>query len=139
MFSVYDVVYNLARVGSAALAIPLLPRVGVGWSVAIVGVAFVLWSPALPLWLRRAPDIALRFYAGATGEEWPRSILWGGVEETVDVEGSWREERAGERLTCFRLVLEDGTVLDVSRREPDGGWRVDRESTRTSMDVPTPE
>ena len=28
----------------------------------------------------------------------------------------------------FRLALQDGSVLEVSRVEPDGAWRIDRES-----------
>ena len=53
--------------------------------------------------------------------------MWGGVEERVEVERAWLEERDGERRRCFRLTLEDGTVLQVSRLEPDGAWRLERE------------
>ena len=35
--------------------------------------------------------------------------------------------RDGVRTRRFRLSLADGTVLDVSRDEPDGDWRIDRE------------
>jgi hypothetical protein len=49
------------------------------------------------------------------------------VEEPVRVVRTWNEERDGQRLTCLRLSLEDGTDLDVSRAEPDGEWRIDRE------------
>ncbi len=45
VFSVYDVVYNLARVVAAALAIPMIPRLGVEGSLAIVGIVFLLWPP----------------------------------------------------------------------------------------------
>ena len=38
------------------------------------------------------------------------------------------DERASERRRTFRLALADGTVLDVSRAEPDGDWRLDRET-----------
>ena len=38
------------------------------------------------------------------------------------------EERDGVRLRRFRLALKDGSVLDVSRVEPDGTWRIDREA-----------
>jgi hypothetical protein len=31
---------------------------------------------------------------------------------------------------AFRLALEDGTLLDVSRADPDGAWRLDREDER---------
>jgi hypothetical protein len=32
------------------------------------------------------------------------------------------------RRRSFRLSLADGTVLDVSRREPDGEWAIDSEA-----------
>jgi MFS family permease len=127
VFSVYDVLYNLSRVLAAGVAIPLLPLLGVRWFVALVGLAFLVWSPALPRWLRRAPEIRIRFREDARAEEWPRSVAWGGVEESVEVLRSWIEERDGERRRCFRLALQDGSVLDVSSPAPDGPWRVDRE------------
>jgi MFS family permease len=127
VFAVYDVGYNLARVAAAFIAIPLVPALGEAWSVALLGVVFVLWTPVLPLWVGRAPEIRIRFYAGAKTEEWPRAVRWGGVEETVSVERSWRELRDGVERSCFRLALEDGTVIEVSK--PDGAdrWRLDAE------------
>jgi MFS family permease len=128
VFAVYDVAYNLARLLAAGLAIPMLPGLGVSGSVAAVGIVFLLWAPVLPRWVARAPEIELRSYAGGRADEAPRGIVWGGVEETVQVLGSWHEERAGERRLRFRLALADGTVLDVSRAEPSGPWRIDREA-----------
>jgi MFS family permease len=127
VFAVYDVAYNMSRVVAALIAIPMLPVLGEGGSVAVVGVAFLLWSPVLPRWIGRAPQIVIRFSEGAKAEEWPRSIEWGGVEETVEVERSWLEERDGTRLTCFRLALRDGTVIDVSKPVDGTAWRLDRE------------
>ncbi len=127
VFAVYDVAYNLSRVAASFLAIPLLPAIGESWTVALIGVVFLLWGPILPRWIGRAPEIVLRFAEGGRAEEWPRAVVWGGVEERVQVERSWLEERDGERLRCFRLTLEDGTVLQVSRLEPDGAWRMERE------------
>ena len=127
VFAVYDVAYNLSRIVAAFLAIPLLETIGPEWTVALVGAAFLAWSPVLPRWVARTPDIALRFYEGARAEEWPRAVVWGGVEETVEVQRAWLEEADGRRRRCFRLVLEDGTLLQVSRDEPDGAWRLDRE------------
>ena len=127
VFAVYDVAYNLARLLAAVIAIGLLPAVGVRGAAACVAVVFLLWAPVLPLWLRRAPEIRLRFYAGAVGEEWPRTIHWGGVEEPVEVERTALVERDGVRTRTFRLSLKDGTLLDVSRTEPDGDWTIDRE------------
>jgi hypothetical protein len=51
---------------------------------------------------------------------------------------TWRVERDGERRLAFRLALPDGTELDVSRSEPDGRWRLDREGDHArSADEPT--
>ncbi|HEV8564806.1 MAG TPA: MFS transporter, partial [Actinomycetota bacterium] len=130
VFAVYDVLYNLARLAAALIAIPLFPRLGDAGTLALVGAVFILWTPVLPRWLARVPELRLRFVEGARAEEWPRAVVWGGVEEAVEVERSWLEERDGVRRRRFRLLLDDGTVLDVSRGEPDGEWRVDTESER---------
>lgn len=127
VFAVYDMAYNLSRVIAGFLAIPLIPALAESRTVALVGLAFLLYAPVLPRWLARAPEIALRFYEGARAEEVPRAIVWGDVEEGVRVEREWLEERDGERRRAFRLALEDGTTVQVSRREPDGPWRLDRE------------
>ncbi len=128
VFSVYDVAYNVSRVIAAFVAIPLVPALGEELTVALIGAAFLLYSPVLPRWLARAPQIRLRFYEGARAEEVPRALVWGGVEEDVQVQRDWLEERVdGGRRRYLRLALEDGTVLQVSRPEPDGDWRLDRE------------
>jgi predicted MFS family arabinose efflux permease len=127
VFAVYDVAYNVSRIVAAFIAVAVMPSLGADATVALVGAVFVLWSPVLPLWLRRAPEIRLRFYEGATAEEWPRAVVWGDVEERVDVRRSWIDERDGVRSRRFRLALEDGTVIEVSRRDDDAEWRLDRE------------
>jgi MFS family permease len=127
VFSVYDVAYNLSRLIAAALAIPLLPMLGVEGSVALTGLVFVLWTPVLPAWLRRAPEIRLLFAEGERAEEWPRSVAWGGVDEPVTVLRSALVERDGTRMRTFRLELADGSILDVTRVEPDGDWKIERE------------
>ncbi len=127
VFAAYDVLYNLSRVVAAFLAIPMLPALGPGWSVALIGLVFLLWTPVLPRWVRRAPELVVRFYEGVRAEEWPRAVVWGGVEEAVEVRRSWLEERNGTRMSCFRLAMEDGTVIEVSRAEGMRGWRLDRE------------
>jgi MFS family permease len=137
VFSVYDVSYNLSRLGAGLLAIPLLPRLGDRGSAAFVGVVFLLWAPVLPLWLRRAPAaIRLRFHEGARAEEWPRAVAWGGVEEPVEVVRSATVEREGARFRTFRLALQDGTVLDVSRADEGGPWVVDHEVDGGALDHP---
>jgi MFS family permease len=127
VFAVYDVAYNASRVVAAFLAIPLLPALGEAWTVAIVGIMFILWSPVLPLWIGRVPELRIRFYEGGRAEEEPRAVEWGGAEEPVTVERRWLDERDGERRMRYRLALADGTVVEVSRGGTDAGWRIDRE------------
>jgi predicted MFS family arabinose efflux permease len=130
VFSVYDVVYNLARVVAAALAIWMIPGLGRAGALAAVGIAFLLWAPVVERWYGREPELTIRFYAGGRADESPRSIVWGGAEGPVEVVRTWHEERGGERRLSFRLALPDGTELDVSRPEPEGPWRLDREGDR---------
>jgi predicted MFS family arabinose efflux permease len=130
VFSVYDVVYNMARVVAAAMAIWMIPELGRAGALAAVGIAFLLWAPVVGRWYGKEPELRMRFYAGGRADEEPRAIVWGGAEEPVEVIRTWREERNGERRLAFRLSLPDGTELDVSRPEPDGPWRLDREADR---------
>jgi MFS family permease len=127
VFAVYDVAYNLSRLLAALLAVALLPTIGENGSAALIGIAFLLWAPVLPRWIRGVPEIRLRFHEGARAEEWPRAVLWGGVEEPVEVVRSALVERDGDRFRTFRLMMTDGTTLDVSSREPGGEWAIDRE------------
>ena len=127
VFAVYDVLYNLSRVVAAFLAIPLLDAFGEAWSVAIVGIVFLLWAPVLPRWIGRIPEVSLRFYEGARAEEEPRAIVWGGVEEAVEVERRSLEETDGVRRMRYRLRMQDGTTVEVSRVEPEGAWTLERE------------
>jgi MFS family permease len=127
VFAVYDVVYNLSRVVAAFIAVPLIQSIGPAGAVALVGAAFLLYAPVLPAWLRRAPELVVRFYEGGRGEEWPRSVVWGGVEERVDVRRSWIDERDGRRSARFRLELEDGTTIEISKAEGERHWHLERE------------
>jgi MFS family permease len=127
VFAVYDVAYNLSRVAAAFLAIPLLNAFGEAGAVAIVGVVFILWSPVLPRWIGRIPELSIRFYEGGRAEEEPRAVVWGGVEEPVEVERRSLEETDGVRRTRYRLRMLDGTTIEVSRVEPDGAWALERE------------
>jgi MFS family permease len=127
VFAIYDVSNNLARVLAAALAILLLRTLTLTTVVAAAGMALALWVPLIRWWLGRASSLTVRMYAGGRGDEVPRSVELGGVEEPVHVERSWREERAGVRLNCFRLRLEDGSRIEVSKEEDHDLWRLDRE------------
>ena len=127
VFAVYDVAQNMARVVAALLAIAVVRESAVAVEVGVIGLLFVLYGPVLPLWIGRTVDVDVRSYAGSRADETPRSIVLAGVEEPVEVERSWREERAGVRLLCFRLRLQDGSRLEVARPDPDGPWHIDRE------------
>jgi MFS family permease len=129
VFAAYDVSYNLSRVIAAFVAIAMRRLLGPEVSVALIGLAFVLYAPVLPRWIGRAPELVVRFYEGGRAEEWPRTVVWGGVEEHAEVQRSWTEERDGERRRWFRLGLEDGTVIEVSGSEGAGTWRLERELT----------
>jgi MFS family permease len=130
VFAVYDVFYNASRVVAAGLAIPMFPALGTRWSIAAVGLAFLAWAPVLPRWIAGEPEVRFRFSEDGRAEERPLAIVWGGVEEAVEVLDDHLEERDGERRRSLRLALQDGTVLDVSRPEPAGPWRIDRERER---------
>jgi MFS family permease len=127
VFSVYDVVYNAARLVAAALVIPMVPALGTRGTVAAVGVLFILWAPVLPRWIGGIPVIRPVFVEGGRAEEWPRAIRWGAAEEPVEVLRSWIDEGSDGRRRCFRIRLGDGSVLDIGRPEPDGTWTIDRE------------
>ena len=98
----------------------MLPHLGVAGSVAMVGVVFLLWTPGPAALDRPHARARLRFYEGAKAEEWPRAVVWGGVEEPVEVERSWREERDGVRMARFRLALRGRFA---PRRRADGARR----------------
>ena len=127
VFAIYDIAQNMSGVLSALLAIALVKAISVGWLVAVVGVLFLVWAPIILRWMLRTATVEVRSYAGARADEVPRSVVLGGEELEVVVERSWREERAGTRLLCFRLALPDGTRIEVSRNEDGGQWRLERE------------
>jgi hypothetical protein len=128
VFAIYDVAQNLARVLAALLAIAVVSDENSGLLAAVIGLAYVAYAPVLPLWLRRSSSLEVRTYSGGRADEDVRSVVVGGEESTVSVERSWQEERAGVRLLCFRLRLEDGSRIEISRAdEPAAAWHLDRE------------
>jgi MFS family permease len=127
VFAVYDVAQNMARVVAALIAIAVVRQSTVGIDIAVAGAIMLAYAPVLPRWVRRSTSLEVRSYAGSRGDEAPRSVLLAGAEEPVEVERSWREERAGTRLLCFRLRLPDGSQIEVSRPEDGDRWKLDRE------------
>jgi predicted MFS family arabinose efflux permease len=126
VFTLYDLMYSMARVVAALVAVPLIPRVSTAWLIALTGAVYLLWSPLLPRWLARAWWVRLRFYEGGRAEEVPRELVIGGEAEPVEVLRSWTEERTGLRLRGFRLELPDGSRVDVVGEHRDGRWRIER-------------
>jgi MFS family permease len=129
VFAVYDVVYNLARLTAALLAVVLIPTIGENGTAALIGFAFLLWVPVLPRWLRRAPEIRLSFEPDVGDEARPVRIQWGGVDEPVTVLEVREVTRDGLQHGGFRLRLADGSEVEVSETEPGGPWQIDREDT----------
>jgi len=72
-----------------------------------------------------ADRVEVRCYAGARGEETPRSVLLEGRELPVWVERGWDEQPAAlsgtERRRVFQVRLPDGRRVRLIQ-EPDGGW-----------------
>jgi MFS family permease len=52
VFSVYDVMYNGARILAVWLATILIPHLGVPGTLAVTAAILVAWTPVLPVWLR---------------------------------------------------------------------------------------
>ena len=127
VFAVYDVAQNMARVLAALLAIAVVDEPNAGLGVALIGAGFVAYAPVLPLWLRRSSTLEVRTYSGGRADEQVLSVVLGGEESAVTVERSWQEERDGVRRLRFRLRMDDGARIEISRPEQGDGWRVDRE------------
>ena len=128
VFSVYDVFYTSARIVAAAVAIALVPaarHAGIGRSSS--GCCSCVWAPVLPRWVggvaRDPPACSPKAGGPRSG---PRVALGrgGGAGR-----GRAQLARGARRRAppCFRLSLQDGTILDVGRVEPDGNWTIDRE------------
>jgi MFS family permease len=126
VFAVYDLLYSMARVIAAGAAVILIPRISTAWLVALAGLAYLVWTPVLPWWIRRPRWAGVRFYSGSRAEEVPRAIVIAGEEEPVEVLGSWIEDAGGERRRRFRLETSDGRLLEIAD-DPSGRWKVERE------------
>ena len=128
-FTVYDLGYNGAFVLAGLIPTALRPALGdVGLVLLTAGLGLVT-ALLLAVWRRRVPEpVEVRSYAGSRGDEVPRQVVLRGTAFQVEeVERTWREERNGERLLCFRLRLEGGRRIQVSLGET---WHLDRELAR---------
>jgi hypothetical protein len=127
VFAVYDLTYSMSRVVAAGLAIVMIPHVTTAWLLAGTGLVYLLWTPALPVWVRRPQRVGVRFYAGAKADEVPRSISIAGEEEEVEVLRSFVDERDGVRSRRFVLRTAGGDHVRVSavQGDPSAPWRID--------------
>ena len=127
VFAVYDITYSMSRVVAAGLAIVLVPHVSTGWLLGGTGVLYLVWTPALPVWVRRPRFVDVRFYAGGRGDEVPRSIVFAGEEDAVEVLRSVVEEREGVRRRRFRVRTADGEQLEIVAEDvPAARWSIER-------------
>jgi len=115
VFSVYDVIYNLARIVAAVIAVLTFPVLTPAWMMIVVGVAFLLWTPVLPWLVSHRPQIDLHMDAAGV----PTSLEWGAASEPVTV--------LAASALGYRLELEDGSVIDVRKAAKAPGWTVLRE------------
>jgi MFS family permease len=125
VFSLYDLLYSGARVVAAVLAVALVPRLSTGQLLGMVGVAYVLWTPVLPIWASRPQRVVIRFLSGGRADETPRAVVIGGEVEPVEVLGRRLEDRGSGPAPGFRLRTPDG-VLDVRREAGRDRWTVER-------------
>jgi len=116
-FALYDLAFSVPRVLSAALAVLLIPHLSPAWIVALVGLAYLAWTPVLPHWVQRPRWVLVRFYAGGRADEAPRAVVIGGEEEPVVVLRSWVEEHRGVRSRGFKLRAADGDVMEIVAQE----------------------
>jgi MFS family permease len=121
VFSIYEICYANARVLAALLAIPLIPRASTGVLVALVGVLYLAWAPALPWWVRRRPRIDVLF--GGADRSGPRAVVIGGEEEPVVVLDAGDQHQDRDDGSRYRLENRWGDLLDVGRTA-DGSWRL---------------
>jgi MFS family permease len=125
-FTVYDLGYNGAFVLAGLIPTALRPFLGDLGIILLTAGLGLLVAGLLLWWRRRIPEpVEVRSYAGSRGDEVPREVVLGGrTLEVEEVERGWREDRAGERLLCYRLRLRGGRRVEVSLGET---WRLDRE------------
>jgi MFS family permease len=125
-FTVYDLGYNGAFVLAALIPTALLPILGDLGTILLTAGLGLLTAALLMMWRRRvAEPVEVRSYAGSRGDEVPREVVMqGDILAVEEIERSWREERDGRRLLCFRLRLRGGRRVQVSLGEI---WQLDRE------------
>ncbi len=125
-FTIYELGYNGAFVVAGLIPTALRGTLGDLGVILLTAALAVIVAAALARWRRRVPEpIDVHSYSGSRADETPRDIVLRGATLAVEeVERSWQEERAGRRLRCYRLRLENGRRVQVSHDE---AWSLDRE------------
>jgi MFS family permease len=125
VFSLYDLAFSTARVLAAVLAVLLVPRLSTGQMLAVIGVAYMAWTPVLPAWARRPQRVGIRFLAGGRADETPSAVVIGGEVEPVEVLARRLEDRGKGPAPRFRLRTTDG-VIDVAPDPRSDRWAIER-------------
>jgi MFS family permease len=127
VFAVYDITYSMSRVAAAGLAIVLIPHVSAAWLLLGTGLVYLLWTPVLPVWVRRPQPVDVRFVAGGRADEVPRAISIAGDETEVEVVRSATEDRGGRRWRVFVVRTPDDDVVRLAAPDddPDARWRIE--------------
>jgi MFS family permease len=133
VFSLYDLAFSTARVLAAVLAVALVPRLTTGGMLAVVGVAYLVWTPVLPAWASRPQRVRIRFLAGGRADETPRALVIGGEAEDVQLLGSRLEDRGQGPVRRLRLRTPDG-VMDVASDPGSERWTVERTVADTARE-----
>ncbi len=125
-FTIYELGYNGAFVVAGLIPTALRGTLGDLGVILLTAALAVIVAAALARWRRRVPEpIDVHSYSCSRADETPRDIVLRGATLAVEeVERSWQEERAGRRLRCYRLRLENGRRIQVSQDE---AWSLDRE------------
>jgi MFS family permease len=154
-FAVYDMIFNVARVGGTGLAaFAVASGARPGTIVLAGGFCYVFCSASLFVWARRIEGMRLRkgkqatrgdaragggdpgipageivtvrAYAGSRSDEEPRAVVVAGRELPVE-EVEWRavQERDGERRRVF-VVRLGGTRVRLAHVESTAMWEIER-------------
>jgi MFS family permease len=154
-FSLYDMLFNLARVvGIGLVGLAYQKHADSGILVWVIAAAFFGAALAFGSWERRrrmglkgwmkwrrkprppkpadmlqpGEMVTVRAYAGARADEEPRTIVVGGHEVPIDAI-DWRAivEESGRRARVF-VVRAAGRRIRLSHHEEDTGWQIERVS-----------
>lgn len=118
VFSVYDVLFNMARVAAGYAAWLALGPIGAAGALLFCGAVSLAWSPVLPWAIRRVPEFGLR----VDEHDNPVEVIRGGPAESVAaIPRDDTTQRDGQSIRTVQLMLDDGSSIDVERTDS-GAW-----------------